>query len=433
MRVAIVTWGSRGDFQPYLALARAFGRAGHEVRLGAWGVDQFARAADEQGVPFVPLGPPVDLADGAAFTDRIVRLGNPLRQTRAIIDTMMLPGLEQDYARCLELGRWADVLVAHFFQPAGRMAAETLGLRFVTGSLAPLGPPTRYRPPPGLPNLGPPGNRLLWALALRYANWVFGDGINRVRRRVGLAPLRDLVGDGFWSPDLNLLAWSRYVIPPAPDWAPRHRPTGYWFLDRPDWTPPPDLEAFVSREPRPIAIGFGSMATVHRARVTRLLVEAVRRGGVRAVLQSGSAELGERGLPPTMFLAGDVPHDWLFPRVAAVVHHGGAGTTAATFRAGVPSVFVPHLADQQFWARTAGELGVAPRPIARARLTATRLARAIRAATGDPNLRERAARLGAAIRTEDGAGTAVRLVEAYLTGRSARGPDRASRESRTSG
>ena len=253
-------------------------------------------------------------------------------------------------------------------------------------------------------------NRLAWWILARYINAQWSPAINRVRTRMGLRPFRDLYRRDFFSPCLDLVGVSRHVAHRPPDWPRQTHVTGYWFLERPDWSPPPVLAAFLAAGPKPIAIGFGSMSTEDRVGLTRTVVEAARRTGERAVLQSGWAGLGAADLSPSVFLAGDVPHDWLFPRVRAAVHHGGAGTTSAVFQAGVPSVFVPHIADQRMWAGIAGRLGVAPAPVLRPALTTERLARAI-VATRAPAMATRAARLGELIRGEDGVGEAVRLVE----------------------
>jgi sterol 3beta-glucosyltransferase len=148
--------------------------------------------------------------------------------------------------------------------------------------------------------------------------------------------------------------------------------------------------------------------------LNRLIVGAVARAGCRAVLLGGWGELGGGALPPAVYPLDAAPHGWLFTRMAAVVHHGGAGTTAAGLRAGVPAVVVPHLGDQNFWGRRVAALGVGPEPIPKGRLTPDRLARAIRRAAHDPAMRERSTALGARIRAEDGVGAAVAVAERYL-------------------
>jgi sterol 3beta-glucosyltransferase len=150
------------------------------------------------------------------------------------------------------------------------------------------------------------------------------------------------------------------------------------------------------------------------AHTSALVLEAVRQAGVRAVLLSGWGGFDAGSLPPEVLVLDEVPHAWLFPRAAAVVHHGGAGTTAAAFRAGVPQVVVPHMADQPYWGRRVQGLGAGPKPLSRHKLTAARLAAGLRAATGDATMRDRAGRLAEAIRAEDGVAEAVRLLRGIV-------------------
>jgi UDP:flavonoid glycosyltransferase YjiC (YdhE family) len=197
------------------------------------------------------------------------------------------------------------------------------------------------------------------------------------------------------------------VVPPPSDWDARRRFVGYWTLPpADDWRPAPELEAFLARGPAPVCVGFGSMTSDDPRALTELVLEAVRRAGARAVLLSGWGALRDVQRED-VFVAESVPHEWLFPRMSAVVHHGGAGTTAAGFRSGVPAIVVPFTMDQPFWASRVAALGAGPTPIPRKRLTVQALADALRVATNDRAMRERAATLGALIREEDGVRVAV--------------------------
>jgi sterol 3beta-glucosyltransferase len=217
--------------------------------------------------------------------------------------------------------------------------------------------------------------------------------------------------DGTRVPFLN--GWSSHVAPDPPDWPSRGvETTGYWFLDRPDdWTPPAALTAFLDDGPPPVYVGFGSMAGRDPRRTTRIVLDALRRAGCRGLLASGWGGLSARDLPASVHLCDQVPHDWLFPRVAAVVHHGGAGTTAAGLRAGRPTVVCPFFGDQPFWGRRVHDLGAGPPPIPQTHLTAERLARALRTVTECPSIRARAAAVGEKIRREDGVANAVAFIE----------------------
>jgi predicted nucleic acid-binding protein len=196
---------------------------------------------------------------------------------------------------------------------------------------------------------------------------------------------------------------SRHVLPQAADWPDRYHVTGYWFLgDGGGWRPPDELAAFLEGGPAPVAIGFGSMTSSNPAAMARLVVDAARAAGRRAILLTGWERLDGRALGADVLAVPAAPHDWLYPRVAAAVHHGGAGTVVAALAAGTPNVIVPHMADQPYWGRRVAALGVGPRPIPRHRLTVARLEGAIRLAAEDAALRGRAAALGARIRAEDG-------------------------------
>jgi len=200
-----------------------------------------------------------------------------------------------------------------------------------------------------------------------------------------------------------------------------HPPTGqlqciqpYWFLDTsPDWQPPATLLAFLEAGPPPVYIGFGSMTSRNVTATTDIILKALKRSKQRGIIAAGWNSLGSTDLPDTVYSLEEAPHDWLFPRMAAVVHHAGAGTTAAGLRAGVPNVAVPFYLDQPFWAERIRCLGVGPRPIPRKHLTSDNLAHAITTAVSDQLIRSRAARIGACIRAENGIDTAVQIIQKY--------------------
>ncbi|GAG28707.1 unnamed protein product, partial [marine sediment metagenome] len=204
-----------------------------------------------------------------------------------------------------------------------------------------------------------------------------------------------------------IYGYSKYVLPKPKDWGAHLHVTGYWFVDDPDWRPPKELTNFLDRGPTPIYIGFGSMVDAEAKKTTDIVLDALHRTGQRAVLHGGWSDLGSSSLPETVHKVSDIPHSWLFPRLAAIVHHGGAGTTAAALRAGVPSVIVPYFADQPFWARHVHQLGASPKPIPREKLSAANLARAIQEATQDETIIQNSSLLGDKIRAEDGVMKAV--------------------------
>jgi sterol 3beta-glucosyltransferase len=241
--------------------------------------------------------------------------------------------------------------------------------------------------------------------------------VDAARKKVlGLWPLGPLGPFlDYMFPPVSLDGYSAHVVPPAADWGKKHHVTGFWFLDDGrGYRPPADLAAFLAADPAPVYVGFGSMHNRDPEAATRLVIEALERAGQRGVLLTGWSGMSAGGASDRVYFLNNVPHDWLFPRVAAVVHHGGAGTTAAAMRAGVPAVVVPFMSDQPFWGRRVMELGVGPKPIPRQRLDADRLARGIHHAVNDSAMRLQAADLGRRIRAEDGVGRAVDLLDNYF-------------------
>jgi sterol 3beta-glucosyltransferase len=174
------------------------------------------------------------------------------------------------------------------------------------------------------------------------------------------------------------------------------------------------LEAFLEVGDPPVYIGFGSMAGRKPERLAGIVLEALARSGQRGVLLTGWGGLQTDSTPEHLFVLEAAPHSWLFPRMAAAVHHGGAGTTAEGLRAGVPSIIIPFVLDQPFWGARIKALGLGPEPIPQKKLTAVRLADAIGIAVSDSTMRERAAAYGAAVRAEAGTGNAVNIIKQYL-------------------
>jgi sterol 3beta-glucosyltransferase len=212
-----------------------------------------------------------------------------------------------------------------------------------------------------------------------------------------------------------LSAYSPTVIPHPSDWPAHVHVTGYLFLDgQPDWQPSPELQAFLDAGDPPVSVGFGSMAGRNPEQLAGLVVDALARSGRRGILLTGWGGLRAARVPENVFVVDAAPHSWLFPRMAAVVHHGGAGTTAEGLRAGVPNVIVPFVFDQPFWGARVQTLGLGPQPIPQKKLTADRLAQAIDSVVTDPGMRRRASSCGKAIRAEDGVGNAVAVIRRYF-------------------
>jgi sterol 3beta-glucosyltransferase len=419
MNITVLTVGSRGDVEPCVALALGLQRAGHDVTL-ATGTN-FNSFVTARGIRFAPIRADYFSAFGTQ-EGRAEIAANGLQHLFA------LPAAERDRWRRVvadvwEAARGADGLVYHPMVLGAYDAAEKLRLPTVLLSFMPYFTPTRRFPTPIHPNLllSGLGNWLTHALARRLFFKKLTFIRNRWRvRTLGLPPrpwyANDCARDG--RPLPILYCFSPHVVPVPDDWCRPVEVTGYWSLGSPpDWRPPEGLVSFLEAGPPPVCVGFGSMPNKHPRRVTDVVVAALRQTGQRGVLLAGWGGLAKTGRSETIFALDDAPHRWLFPRVSVVVHHGGAGTTAAGLWAGKPTVVCPFAFDQSFWGKAVHDLGVGPSPVPQSRLTAARLADAIRKATSDDGMRQRAESLGAKIRAEDGVANAVELVGAYLSGR----------------
>jgi UDP:flavonoid glycosyltransferase YjiC (YdhE family) len=302
--------------------------------------------------------------------------------------------------------------------------AEKLAIPSWIGAGQPLTPTASFAIPffPGFPLpfhwLSNRYNRLTYGLSARIFWQLLRPMINKARQEtLHLPPLHNSwLYENLSRQQFRILYYySPKVLPQPPDWSSNNAVTGYWYLDDPlDWQPPHDLVDFLAAGPPPVYVGFGSMQTRNPALLMETVLKALELAKQRGILLTGGGglnSLNQEALPDSVYKIDFVPHDWLFPQVAAVVHHGGAGTMAASLRAGVPSVMIPFFGDQPFWGRRFFAMGVIPQPILRKHLTADRLAKNIRLAVYDADLRARVHALSKHIRDEDGLEVAVKIVQ----------------------
>lgn len=412
MRIVIASAGSTGDVAPYTGVAATLASRGHDVVVTA--ARDVAHLVTDVGleVAELPLSAH-DQLDGftptPGFRGRMAAMQWLARQAKEQAEptTRALLGILQG----------ADAVVLSPLMIVGMQVAEGLGIPSLGLYLQPMTPTRAYTPSAlGLPSLGGPLNKAVGDWFLDTAAKPHWPLVQRLRAELGLPPApspgryrREAMRHGW--PLLH--GFSRHVVRHEPDWPANVRTVGYcWPATDPSWQPEPALDAFLASGPAPIVVSFGSAPFGDPAEARRTVVDAARRAGVRVVLQAGWARLDEaEGSHDDLCVVGHVPHDWLFPRAAAVAHHCGAGTTAAGLRAGIPAIPVPVMLDQPFWATRLYELGVAPRPIQAASLDTDRLAAAFTAVTTDPSYRDRARALAELIATEDGNGAVADVVE----------------------
>ncbi|MFO7585707.1 MAG: glycosyltransferase [Anaerolineales bacterium] len=411
MLITILAMGSRGDVQPYLALGLALKKAGAQVRLVT--LEAFADFVRGLGLEFQPI--PGDLAGvmNSAVADNARQADNPLKFLLSFNELKKLGFALQGhfFAACQD----ADLIVYHPGLAIGYFAAQERGIPSVLAAPFPLAP-TRAHPSLIFyngPRLGRAYN-LLTHRIFEQLFWMVSRGglADFWKQEFGRLPA------DFGSPfprqtrasHPTVVSCSPHVFAQADDFPPHVHHTGFWFLDEePGWTPSAALTSFLERGPAPVYVGFGSIGDPKQAAQTaRTVAEALRLAGQRGILATGWQGGSGESLSDSIFTLESAPHAWLFPRMAAVVHHGGAGTTAAGLRAGVPSVVIPHGLDQPAWGRRVRELGVGT-SLPHKQLTAESLAEAIRFVLKS-EIREAAKSLGTKIQTENGTERAVKII-----------------------
>jgi sterol 3beta-glucosyltransferase len=417
MKITLMAFGSRGDVQPFLALAVALRERGHTVTLAA--PEDFETQINAYGVPYI--GIPISGQDffKKEISKRIARGITPvtlLALWREVIPALRRALLASTH-EVADAARGADLLIAHGFTvPLAYSIHQHVQIPLMLSIAAPVVSTRQFSMFPPIPFgnrfYNPLSHELLVRLVLSYMI----APMNTYRREVGLPKLSAGKAAHLLSRAQIpvVMHYSPHLLPTPADWPANVHVVGAWTLEPPPgWTPPEALAAFLAQGEPPVYFGFGSMPVHESAQMAKTISEALRLANLRGVLQAGWAGLTHEA--EHLITIGDVPHDWLFPRMAAVVHHGGSGTTHSALRAGKPALVVPFMADQPFWGRRLAELGVGVLPIKPKQLTPARLAAALRTLMQNSAMRQRAAELGVLLHSEDGLAVACDLVQQYAT------------------
>jgi len=409
----IIAPGSQGDVQPFLALGKGLIKAGNTVRLVT--NQNYKAQVESHGLEFWPIEVNTEdiirsdkmreaLESGKLLTS-MARMGKELKQHAELLAQRGLAG-------CQGMNMVIAGISGLF---TGYSLAEKLGIPFVQAHNIPF-TPTKAFPGTLLPRypswLG--GYRISHRLTQQIVWQAYRPTDKVVREQVLELPKSPFFGP-FKSESLRdgpiIYGISPSIISRPVDWAENIHITGFWLLDPPDeWTPPSDLIEFLKDDPAPLYIGFGSMSNKRPEETADLVLKALKETNQRAIVFSGWGGLSKTNLPDSVLMVDSVPHSWLFQRIQAVIHHGGAGTTAAGLNAGVPSIIVPFHGDQPFWGRLIAKLGVGPNPIPRKKLSTERLVNAIQEVGADQEMSERAANLGSKIRAENGIARAIAII-----------------------
>ena len=418
MKITIFAAGSQGDIQPCVALGKGLQQAGYQICLAV--PSDFVEFIQKNGLGFYALRGDVRQIMASDTGRKFMETGgaNPIKSILSI-RKLIAPVILQMAEDALNACRGADAIIClGVFSAFGQSIAEVLNIPILHVEPTPLLPTRAFAAPswPIQKDLGGLHNHLSGLAMLRVVWFWYLPFVIEFRRRLRLPryTAAHFLHNLRKTPMLS--AYSPGIIPHPADWPENIHVTGYFFLDaQTAWQPSNELKAFLEAGSPPVYIGFGSMGGRSPEKLADLAQAALAQSGQRGVLLTGWG-----GMRPgshdseRVFVLDSAPHSWLFPRMAAVVHHGGAGTTAEGLRAGVPSVIVPFVFDQPFWGARVKAMGLGPEPIPQKRLSAELLAGAIRSAVEDAEMQKRARLVGETIRAEDGVGSAVKIVQRYL-------------------
>jgi sterol 3beta-glucosyltransferase len=410
MKFTVVTYGTEGDTRPLAALCRALMNAGHETRLLADGAA--LNSAATLGVPASALSGDIKkaLMAGEALSSAVRRKGG-FNSTAKALANIANTHTAAWMREVVDATEGCDaIIVSGLAAFVGLSVAEYRGIKAIGAGFIPITPtadfPSPFLPPgwvPGWFNRGSHGfvNGLLWR--------AFRNTTNAARTAVcGLPPRRQV-----WSDHPMLYGVSPTILPRPSDWPDNALACGQWNVTNAEWMPPAGLKRFLAAGEPPIYIGFGSMAGLDRCRLMEALAAAM--AGRRVLFYPGWSRVDTSELPKDFFAVGETPHDWLFPRMSMIVHHGGSGTTHSAARAGVPSVVVPFAGDQFFWADRLEKLGIAGEPVMGKRIRSSAIARCVAFAERD-DVRARASQLGARMAQENGLREAVNAIQRLTAG-----------------
>ena len=412
MKIAILTYGSQGDVEPFVALGHRFCSAGHQVRLA--GPEAYHSHFDLKEIEYVPLpGDPGQLVQDLVDQAGMNRIGMFLSMSKFVIP-LAVQVFESSRAAC----RDADLILHSFLLTSTGMAlGRELGIPTFSAQLFPVFSATSAFPAPTFPDLPLGGGyrKLTHQLVTQTFKWGSRFLYGRVRKNNPQLPELTawIPGDHGNGTTPILYGFSSHVVPRPVEWGKDVHLTGYWIIDNESQQEPTRaVRDFIQGGAPPITIAFGSTRSKKLEQITHKILAAVTQLDQRVIL------VGQQSAPgftsPEILPVDYVPYSWLFKRSAAIIHHGGAGTTARGLMAGVPNIILPFTSDQPFWGRRVSALGAGPKPLPPRNLTIANLTRAIDQALNDQEMRQNADRIGKQLRKEEGTSQALKVIQEYL-------------------
>jgi sterol 3beta-glucosyltransferase len=409
MKITLLTYGSRGDVEPFVALGEGLIERGHHVHLAA--PQAFEELATSHGITFTGLpGDP-----GEAVKKLVDDAGKNWLRMMTTLGKFVLPLAKEVFTNAQQAAGGSDLVIHSFLLTgAGYEIAKRQGVPNLSVQFFPVFSSTGNFPSLTAPEL--PLGRFYNHSTHKITNAILKFGMKATYRWVQRQnpDLPDLTG---WAFDGDaetrtpiLYAISPHVVPPPDEMSATAYMTGYWSLKSSvKYEPSPELLGFLEAGAPPVAICFGSTISKNSAKIAKIAHDALMECNVRGILVGKG--LHNENLPPNILWQDFVPYEWLFPRVAVIAHHGGAGTTGVALKAGVPNIVIPFASDQPFWGRRIHQLGISPKPIFARKLTVKKLAASINAALSDKAMKENARTLSEKLRHEDGVAHAIEIIE----------------------
>jgi sterol 3beta-glucosyltransferase len=413
MKIGIQTWGSNGDIRPMLALADGLQKAGHQVTLVVSSIDNhsYHRICEQMRIVYRQMPEHIDF-NMQDFAQRSFRM-HPLQWLRALLDEAFFPCEQAVYQAAQQLVADNDYVIGHHFLYPLKLAALQQQKPFYSVTLCHAGIPNPNIPPFSFPDLGCHINKLSWKLLDVLFNWALKKPLSRLWLEAGEIPPANMLTELLTSQQLNLVAVDPLFCPSSKHWQPHHQICGFLNLteDAQHWTIPAKLAEFLDNGAPPVYMTFGSLQQAVPDWSMELFLEAVTLAGCRAIIQTSSKRYPADSIIDQVYFIGRHPHQPLFKHCVAIIHHGGAGTTHAATRSGCPSVVVPFMDEQLFWARQLQSLGLAGKPLPAKKVSAVTLATGIRTILDSKTMQDNAKQASQVMQTNDGIARAVQLLK----------------------
>lgn len=414
-KVGIQTWGSNGDVRPLLALADGLRQAGHQVAIVVSSIDNrdYLEICRRLNIKYRQIPRQMDF-DLPAFAERTYKM-NTIQWLIALLESAFFPHEQEMYQAAQQLASENDLLIAHHFLYPLKIAAIKQDKPYVSATYCHGAIPTKTSPPFQFPNLGAFLNRQQWKFLDVTFDWALKKRLSRLWLQEGLPRFKHVYQGLLTSDLLNLVAVDPVLCPERDEFAPIHQVCG--FLNLPsyaeDWIIPDALQVFINAGELPVYMTFGSLQQAVPEWSMELFISAARKAGCRAIIQTSSKKYPADSQLQNIYFIGKHPHQPLFRQCAAVVHHGGAGTTQSASRSGCPSIVIPFMDEQLFWGCQLQKIGLAGKPLPSRKANSANLAERISAILSTKSFKQKAESVAKQMQSHDGVNEAVKLISEF--------------------